>query len=365
MSIELRAACSPGEVRVALLADGVLADYAIWRPGAPDGVGDLHRGRVLAHVPAMGGAFVALDGAEGFLPDTEGGAGQTEGAALLVRVTRAAQGGKGPRLTARLAPDEPAAPAGPAPALLRHGPGAVERLAALAADAPVAIDDPAVAAALRPVLGHRITLVPTAFDAALEDAVAALADPTVPLPGGGTMHIHPTPALTAIDLDAGSTSAARGSKTQAQTGLNRAALPELARQIRLRNLGGAIVVDLAGLSVRRRAALGPALAAALAEDPLHPRFLGFTALGLAEILRPRLHPPLHELLASPHAAGLAALRRLEAEQTTTRLTLRAAPAIIAALQADPTALADFTRRTGHPPNLRADPTLPNCVIARA
>ena len=38
--------CSPGEVRVAALDGDALLDAAIWRPGAPDGVGDLHRGRV-------------------------------------------------------------------------------------------------------------------------------------------------------------------------------------------------------------------------------------------------------------------------------------------------------------------------------
>ena len=48
----------------------------------------------------MAGAFVALEGAEGFLPDSEGGKSLTEGSILAVQVTRAAQGGKGPRLTA-------------------------------------------------------------------------------------------------------------------------------------------------------------------------------------------------------------------------------------------------------------------------
>ena len=85
--------------------------------------------------------------------------------------------------------------------------------------------------------------------------------------------------------------------------MNRALLPALARQIRLRNLSGAILVDLAGLPARRRAALGPALAEALADDPARPRLLGFTALGLAEIVRPRVHPPLHELLPARMPPG--------------------------------------------------------------
>jgi Ribonuclease G/E len=98
MTTRILGACSPGEVRVAVVRDGVLADYGIWRPGAPDGVGDVYRGRVIAKVPAMAGTFVTLGDAEGFLPDSNGGAGLSDGDGVTVRITRAAQGGKGPRL---------------------------------------------------------------------------------------------------------------------------------------------------------------------------------------------------------------------------------------------------------------------------
>lgn len=355
------AACSPGEVRIAVRRDDALLDYAIWRPGAPDGVGDLHRGRILARVPAMAGAFVALDGAEGFLPDSDGAAGATEGTLLGVRVSRAAQGGKGPRLTARLSGEEQeAASEGPV-RLIRRGPGPLLELAALHAGAPVLADDPALVARLRPALGARVGAVARAFDDATESDIAALAAPEVTLANGVRLSIHPTPALVAIDMDAGAATAARRSKAAAQEAANRAALPALARQIRLRNLCGAIVVDLAGMAARRRAALGPALAAALAEDPLKPRLLGFTALGFAEILRPRLHPPLAEQLAGPHAAGLAGLRAFAARaraNPATGLRLRAAPAIVAALEADALAREDVRRMTGRPLALRSDPALP-------
>jgi len=196
VTVVILAACGPGEVRVAAIDGDELLDYAIGRPGAPDGVGDVHRGRVIARVPALSGAFVALDGGEGFLPDTEGAAELTEGAAILVRVTRAAQGGKGPRLTARVS----GAP--------RRGPGAVERLASLYPDAPIRADGPGVAATLRAVLAERIALVrPPAFDAALEAEIEALGEPGAALPGGGRLTVHPTPALTAIDLDAGGAAA--------------------------------------------------------------------------------------------------------------------------------------------------------------
>jgi Ribonuclease G/E len=357
VSIRILAASSPGEVRVAAVQGNELLDYAIWRPGAPDGVGDLHRGRVIARVPAMAGAFVALEGAEGFLPDSQGGAEVTEGDALGVHVTRAAQSGKGPRLSARLqAADRALVGSGP-PALLRRGPDGVERLARLHPDAPIIVDDPALAAPLR---GSRVSIARPVFDDALETEVETLARSTVELPGGGSLHVHPTPALVAIDLDTGAATSERGGKAAMQTRFNRVALSVLARQIRLRNLSGAIVVDFAGLSVRRRAALQPDLAAALAHDPLRPHLLGFTALGLAEILRPRVHPPLHELIVGPHAAGLMALRQIAADLIVRpdRLpVLRAAPAIIAALQADPVALPDLARRAGRPLMLRSDPAI--------
>ena len=348
------AACSPGEVRVAAVEGGLLLDYAIWRPGRPDGLGDVHRGRVSAVMPGMAGVFVALDGADGFLPDSAGGKGRGVGDRVAVRVTRAAQGGKGPRLAAV---DEDAGD-GP-PRLLRRGANAVERLAGLH-DGPVLVDDAAIALLLRPALGARVQLGPV-LDAALEDQIDALGRPDVALPGGLRATITPTPALVAIDMDIAGATEGRAPKQAAQEALNRAALPALARQIRLRNLSGAILLDLAGLSVRRRGALGGALQDALAADPVGPRFLGFTALGLAEILRPRLHAPLHELLAGPHAAGLAALRQIATEASPRGApALRAAPGVVAALEADPGALQALAQRLGRSLVMRSDPALGAC-----
>ena len=360
MTLFILAACSPGEVRVAVTRDDTLVDFAIWRPGQPDGVGDLHRGRITARVPAMAGAFVALDGADGFLPDTDGGARTSEGTVLGVRIIRAAQGGKGPRLTALLDAAERTLIGNGSPALVRRGPGPLARLAAQYPDAPVLVDDTALAATFRPTLGARLGVVRAAFDAELAARVTALAEPVVDLPGGARLSIHATPALTAIDVDAGATTASGGTKATAQFALNRAVLPALAAEILLRNLSGAILVDLAGLPARRRAVLADDVAAALADDPLRPRLLGFTRLGLAEIVRPRVHPPLHEMLAGAHATGLAALRQAAAEVVATpsrALALRAPPAIVGALEADPHALEDFARRAGRKLALRADPSL--------
>jgi ribonuclease G len=144
-------------------------------------------------------------------------------------------------------------------------------------------------------------------------------------------------------MDAGGQ--AGGRDAEAQMRFNRAAVAEAARQIRLRSLAGAILLDVAGLTVKRREALTEPLAAALEEDPLRPRLLGLTRLGLFEIQRPRIHPPLHEVLGwplSPLTHGLVALRRAAREMAATAgrpLALHAAPAVVAALQAMPEALA--------------------------
>src|SRR5277367_6450403 len=106
--MNILASASPGEVRVAVLDGDVPVDFAIDRPGAPDGVGDLHRGRITARMPALAGSFVRLADADGFLPDSEAGTAAAEGMALGVRVVRAPQGGKGPRLTAHLTAAEAA-----------------------------------------------------------------------------------------------------------------------------------------------------------------------------------------------------------------------------------------------------------------
>lgn len=360
--MRLLAACGPGEVRVAACDGDELIDFAIWRPGRPDGVDDLYRGQLAAHVPAMAGHFVRLPGGlDGFLPDSDAPEGLGEGASVGVRVRRAARGGKGPRLTARLSPAEAAlAAAGTAPALLRRGPGALERLARCFPAADILIDDAGVMAALRPALEGRMRLVGAAFDPATEAAVAALGEPEAELPGGARMSVTPTPALVAIDVDLGAASAMRGSKARAQKAANRALLPELARQIRLRNLAGAILVDLGGLAVRARTKLAPELATALAGDPARPRMMGVTALGLIEILRPTALPPLHELLAGPHAAGLAGLRAADSQVRATPSAaprLHAAPAVAAALDADPVARADWERRTGRAWPVQADAAL--------
>ena len=333
------------------MQDGVLTDYVIWRPGRQDGLGDVHRGRVTAMVPGMAGAFVALAGGDGFLPDSAGADRCGVGDLIAVQVVRAAQGGKGPRLAMVSEP-----PGSGPPVLLRPGMNPILRLAALH-PGPVLVDEAALLATLRPALNGRLSLGGPWPDT-LRDTVATLAERVIALPGGLRATIEPTAALVAIDMDMAAATSGRDAKVPRQEAANRAALPALARQLRLRNLSGAILIDLAGIPLRRRAYLAEALRAALAPDPAKPRLLGFTAGGLAEIYRPRSHPPLHELLAGPHAAGLAALRTIAAMDPAAPPVLHASPDVVSALESDPAALPALAIRLGRPLVLRSDPTLP-------
>ncbi len=143
----------------------------------------------------------------------------------------------------------------------------------------------------------------------VEEALDSLLLPRVPLPGGGALIIEETAALTAIDVDSG----AGDPRT-----LAREAVPEVARQIRLRGLAGQILVDLPrGRKGPDRGALD-LLRDAMADDPAGGRVLGTTPGGLVEINRPRRRTPASSILTaasarprlSPETALLAALRLL-------------------------------------------------------
>lgn len=123
-------------------------------------------------------------------------------------------------------------------------------------------------------------------DAGIWEEAAVLAAPTVALEAG-TMAIEPTRALVAVDVNtAGDASPAAALKA------NLAAMRELPRQLRLRGLGGQVVVDPAPLAKAGRARLESALRAALRTDGIDTALLGWTPLGHLELRRKRARRPL-------------------------------------------------------------------------
>ncbi|MFN3846292.1 MAG: ribonuclease E/G [Paracoccaceae bacterium] len=120
--------------------------------------------------------------------------------------------------------------------------------------------------------------------------IEALLHPRVDLTGGGHMMIEPTRALVAVDVNTGpDTSPAASLK------VNIAAVRDLPRQLRLRGLGGQIVVDFAPMSKKDRAILDQVVKAAFKGDG-EANLAGWTTLGLYELTRKRDRLPLAEVI---------------------------------------------------------------------
>jgi len=123
------------------------------------------------------------------------------------------------------------------------------------------------------------------------DAIEAARGPSEPLPGGGHMYVEPTRALVAVDVNTGrDTTPAAGLKA------NIACARALPRALRIRGLGGQIVIDPAPMPRRDRRAFESALRAAFRSDPDETVLSGWTPLGLFELQRKRGHAPLAGLL---------------------------------------------------------------------
>ena len=369
-------AWGPGETRLAVVEDGRPAEFSVARAGTVAGA--VFLGRVVEVAPRIDAAFVEIGLARpGFLP---GGQGLTQGSAVLVQARADGHGAKGALLTAdisfagrflALSPLRPGFSLSrrldaadrerlreAAAALVAEGEGVVVRTAAarasagdlaaelaalradwgavdsaragarapallwrpdplarLLADHPdvvrVMVDDAAAFAAARARFGALVERGAT-FDDDVEEAFAAALAPVAPLPGGGRLVIERTQALTAIDVDSGPS---RPADANAQ------AVAEIARQLRLRSIGGQIVVDfVSGGGKGSLARLAEELRRAVADDPVPTHVFGVSPLGLVEMTRERRGPALAELMlesgtrASAAAAARAALRAAVAEE---------------------------------------------------
>ncbi|MCU0908510.1 MAG: ribonuclease E/G [Rhodobacteraceae bacterium] len=323
-----------GRAAAAFLVDGQLDDLLVDPPdAAPPGPGAVFLGLPDRPMKGQGGAMLRLpDGMTGFL---RGSATLRPGAGVVVQVTGHAEGGKALPLSDRvvlkgsLAIVTPGAPgvnvsrqlrdeaerdrleaAGRA-ALGDRDHGVILRSAAEGAPDDAVAAEVAMLADLADRLaaeagGRQAALLldaPGAWDVALrdwpaadlvddtegafgrhgvDDLLAALRSARVALGGGASMVIEPTTALVAVDVNTGSdTSPAAGLKA------NIAAARALPRQLRLRGLGGQVVVDMAPMAKKDRHILDQALKAAFRACPVETAVLGWTALGHVELQRKR------------------------------------------------------------------------------
>ena len=126
----------------------------------------------------------------------------------------------------------------------------------------------------------------------LEEEIVSINQRTVPLKDGGSIVIDPTEALVAIDVNSGSF---RGEKSAEENAfrLNLSAAKEIARQLRLRDLGGVIVndfIDMRKESHRRK--VERTLRDAMSTDRARTKILRTSPFGLIEMTRQRIRPSL-------------------------------------------------------------------------
>jgi ribonuclease E len=162
----------------------------------------------------------------------------------------------------------------------------------------------------------------------VESYLAAMFNPTVQLPSGGYIVIGVTEALVAIDINSGRATR-EGSIEETALKTNLEAAAEIARQLRLRDLAGLIVIDFIDMEERRNnAAVEKMLKDKLKTDRARIQVGRISGFGLLEMSRQRLRPGMLEattqpcphchgtgLIRSDDTMGLTILRQVEEEGT--------------------------------------------------
>ena len=210
------------------------------------------------------------------------------------------------------------------------------------------------------------------FDAfGIESQIRTINQRQVPLDCGGSLVFDSTEAMVAIDVNSGKF---RDNKDSEQTAFktNQEAVEEIARQLRLRDLGGLIVMDLIDMyQMRHRRDIERRFKEALKKDRARTKVLRISELGLLEMTRQRMRPSLKRSVYDPCRACeglgqvlssesilLEATRQLALALSHDRVrsvTLTVHPDVIAEmLNRTRNALVDLENRTGKPIRVKAD-----------
>jgi len=362
---------NPGETRLAIREDGRTVELRFDRLGSTSRIGSIFLARAIRIEPGIGAFLDIGDRAPAFLPEAK--ERLVEGAAVAVQIVADAVADKGPEVTQSLTLDGGAlalTTAQPGVSVSRQlpesqrkrlrvrlkplvgdeAPGMLVRTSARESDeleaiwrqllderrkiesrlkgkpplhlwsppdqltlllhqlrpAQLIVGDAALAARLR---GQGvIEKVERPFETlGIEDEIARVLSREIDIPGGRLL-IEEGETLTAIDINGAGDRMA----------LCLAAACEVGRLIRLRNLGGTLLVDFPFVDGKAaRAKIEQAMKDAVGDDPIGVECLGWTRTGLYEMTRPKRGPSLAALLreqpgsrVSAETAGLAALRAL-------------------------------------------------------
>lgn len=181
-------------------------------------------------------------------------------------------------------------------------------------------------------LTHYVERVPLFSKYSLESQIEQIFARTVPLPGGGSIVVDSTEALTAIDVNSGRAGSG-GNHEDMALETNLQAASEVARQLRLRDLGGLVVVDFIDLrSMKNRRAVEKTMKDSLKIDRARSTVGRLSPNGLLEINRQRIQQSLRARaqracptcqgtgrVPSIESVGLNLMRRIEGRAATGRL----------------------------------------------
>jgi ribonuclease E len=155
--------------------------------------------------------------------------------------------------------------------------------------------------------------VPLFHKYGIEDEIAKIQRRHVPLPEGGSIVIDQTEALVAIDVNSGNFRVEDDAERTAYE-MNLRAAKEIARQLRLRDLGGVIVNDFIDMrEERHRRGVERALREAIKRDRARTKVLRMSAFGLIEMTRQRIRPSLKRSIYEDchHCGGAGVVKTAE------------------------------------------------------
>ncbi|MDA8414189.1 MAG: Rne/Rng family ribonuclease [Desulfobacteraceae bacterium] len=148
----------------------------------------------------------------------------------------------------------------------------------------------------------------------LEEQIDQIYEKRVALPSGGSLIIEPTEALVSIDVNSGKSSGERGIEDTAFK-TNMEAVEEVARQLRLRDLGGLIVIDLIDMRENKHNhEVEKALKQALKMDKARVNVGRISEFGMLEMSRQRIAKTINDAihLECPHCEGRGKVKSVEA-----------------------------------------------------
>ncbi|NVN89310.1 MAG: Rne/Rng family ribonuclease [Desulfuromonadales bacterium] len=148
----------------------------------------------------------------------------------------------------------------------------------------------------------------------IEEQIDQIYEKRVPLPSGGSLIIEPTEALVSIDVNSGKSSGERGIEDTAFK-TNMEAAEEVARQLRLRDLGGLIMIDFIDMRDRKHNhEVEKTLKQALKMDKARVNLGRISDFGILEMSRQRIAKTLNDAihLACPHCEGRGKVKSVEA-----------------------------------------------------